>query len=128
MTGNSLAIDLSAVEAQQLVKINGQLNEPGPNWHGWLEGRCDGNIPINEKLLQAFDHLDPKLARSLRKFRATGHVNGWARMERVPGAENYRKQFDIKLQQATIRHESFDYPIYNVNGSIVVENLSLIHI
>ena len=122
LTGNSLAIDLSAVEAQQLVKINGQLNEPGPNWHGWLEGRCDGNIPINEKLLQAFDHLDPKLARSLRKFRATGHVNGWARMERVPGAENYRKQFDIKLQQATIRHESFDYPIYNVNGSIIVEN------
>lgn len=119
---DALKIDLNAVEAQQLVKIDGQINRPGPQWYGWLEGRCDGDIPINEKLLQSFDHLKPKLAQSLRKFRATGHVNGWGRLERIEGAEKTSKHFDVNLQHATVRHENFDYPIYNVNGSVVVKN------
>lgn len=119
---DELSVDFQAVEAQQLVNITAEIKNPGPDWYGWLEGSCEGNIPINEKLLQAFDHVRPTLARSLRKFNASGHVNGWGRVERMAGSSIVSKHYDINLRQATIRHENFDYPIHNVNGLIVVEN------
>jgi len=119
---NLLEIKLKAVEAQQLVTLEGKITDPGPDWSGWLAGNCEGNIPINEKLLQAFDLLHPRLARSLRNFRATGYVNGTGRVERLSGDSVAKKQFDINLQQATVRHKHFDYPIYNVNGLVVVKN------
>lgn len=119
--GDQLCFDLTAIEAQQLIKLKGDILNPGPDWSGWLEGESDGHIPINEKLLQAFDSR-PELARTLRKFNATGHVNGWGRVERVAGSNVIDKTFDIQLLQATVRHESFNYPIYNVNGLIHVAN------
>jgi hypothetical protein len=119
--GDLLTIDLDAVEAQQLIAIEGEIRNPGDSWSGWLEGHCDGQIPINEKLLQAFD-TRPGLARVLRRFRATGHVNGHGRIERVAGSSTVNKTFQIWLRQATVRHETFDYPIYNVHGLVHVVN------
>ena len=119
--GDDLTLNLTAIEAQQLIKIAGEIQHPGSSWTGWLEGVCEGNIPINEKLLQAFD-VKPELARTLRKFNATGHLNGRGRIERVPGSDVVKRDFHVHLRQATVRHTSFDYPIYNVNGLIHVEN------
>ena len=119
--GDELSINLNAIEAQQTIRIVGEINNPGKDWTGWIESQCDGAIPINEKMLQAFD-VRPQLARRLRRFNATGHVDGWGRIERVPGSPIVNKRFEINLRQATVRHEMFDYPIYNITGGIVVEN------
>ena len=118
---DEMTIDLTAVESQQSIEIDGKLFDPGLDWSGWLEGKCDGNIPINEKMLQAFD-VKPKLARVLRKFNSTGYVNGWGRIERASGSPVVDSKFEFQLHQTTIRHENFDYPIYNIEGKILVDN------
>ncbi|MDG2012557.1 MAG: AsmA-like C-terminal region-containing protein, partial [Pirellulaceae bacterium] len=119
--GDDLAVSLTAIEAQQAIAIRGEVKNPGPFWTGWLEGSCDGLLPINEKMFQAFDNK-PELARTLRKFHATGHINGRGRIERWDGNADLQRDFNIQLMQATLRHENFDYPIYNVGGTIRVVN------
>ncbi len=119
--GDELAVTLTAVEAQQTIDIRGEITNPGPYWKGWLECSCDGLLPINEKMFQAFDNK-PALARTLRRFHATGHINGRGRIERADGNADLKRDFNIQLQQATVRHENFDYPIYNVGGTIRVVN------
>ena len=116
---DQMRFELTAIEAQQTIEMKGLIENPGPQWTGWLEGKCDGQIPINEKMLQAFD-AKPDLARTLRKFNANGHIKGTGRITRSTPTEDVHRAFDIELLQATIRHENFRYPIYNVGGLIRV--------
>jgi hypothetical protein len=117
--GDQMGFELTAIEAQQTIEMKGLIQNPGPHWTGWLEGNCNGQIPINEKMLQAFD-TKPELARTLRKFNANGHIKGKGRLTRSSSDEQVHRAFDIELLQATIRHENFNYPIYNVGGLIRV--------
>ncbi|MGI9516755.1 MAG: AsmA-like C-terminal region-containing protein [Pirellulaceae bacterium] len=122
----ALHMDLTAVESRQLVQMKGRINDPGDYWTGWFEIACDdtgGGIPINEKLWQGFDYLRPELARTLRRFNATGAISGTGRLERLdPNSKVVNRRFDVQLNQGTVRYDAFDYPFYNVVGRILVEN------
>ncbi len=120
--GNRLSVDLQAVESQQPIRITGQIDNPGPGWTGAIEVRCDGLIPINEKLFRAFRQR-PSLARTLRQFHAHGHFGVHGRIERRdPHVERPQLTYRVNIKQATVRYENFNYPFYNVNGTIRVEN------
>ena len=91
-------------------------------WTGWFTADCQGQIPINEKLLQAFQK-NPGLAQTLRRFNSTGHVSGRGRVERHdPHAADASFHHEIRIHQANLRYDSFPYTFYNVNGLVVIEN------
>ncbi len=122
MDDRVMTLSGSAIEAQQLIQFDGRIVDPGVNWTGWLVGKCDGSIPINEKMLQAFNNK-PELAGTLRKFNSTGHISGWGRVERqVARSEESRTRFEVQVHNATVRYDAFTYPFYNVNGAIVVDD------
>ena len=116
-----LKIDLLAVEAQQKVSITAEIDNPGDDWTGWLETRGHDWFPINEKILTAFKKK-PDLQSVLRKFNATGYVGGWGRVERFQVDQEPKQHYEIQFQQAAVRHEHFDYPIYNIDGLVVIDN------
>ncbi len=117
-----LTLSGSAIEAQQLIKFQANILDPGPDWTGWVAGECQGDIPINEKLLQAF-RVNPELEQTLRNFNSTGNVSGWGRVERRdPRMQQPRYHYEIDVRQASIRYESFSWPIYNVHGRVTVDN------
>ncbi len=117
-----LTISGTAIEAQQLVRLEARIVDPGPFWTGWMTGQCDGNLPVNEKALQAFDAW-PDVARTLRRFEGIGHVAGRGRIERRdPRAERVNCHYEVQLRQATLRYDAFRYPFHNVNGLIIVDD------
>ncbi len=113
---NVLTLSGTAVESQQLVQIDGRIVNPGRDWTGWVVGRCDGQIPITEKAIQAFQPY-PGILKALQRFEAAGHFSGWGRLERTdPAALRPRSRYEITFHDATVRYDAFRYPFYHVNG------------
>ncbi len=81
-----------------------------------------GDVPIDQKLLHAIDQ-SPKMAEVIRDFQpTTGRVGGIGKIEKRTYDGPVIKRFDIRLKQCSIRHKTFDYPIYNVSGLIQTED------
>ena len=120
MDDHVLTLQGTAIEAQQTVRYQAEIVNPGPDWTGWFEGKCDGKIPINEKMLQAFD-VNPGLAATLRRFHSTGHVSGKGRIERRTPDQPAEMRHEVRIHQANLCYDAFPYPFYNVNGTVIVE-------
>ena len=81
-----------------------------------------GNVPVDEKLL-ASTEAQPTLSRVIRSFRPTGFVKGRGVIERTVPDGPINKWFDIRVDECSVNHTKFAYPIHHVSGQILVNNL-----
>ena len=80
-----------------------------------------GDVPIDEKLLASTD-VNPNLSRVIRSFRPSGFVKGRGVIERLVPNGPINKWFDIRINECSVTHVKFPYPIHHVRGQILVNN------
>ena len=80
-----------------------------------------GNIPIDEKLL-ASTNAQPTLSKVIHAFNPSGFVSGRGVIERALPGGPVNKRFDIHMNECSVQHESFAYPIHHISGQVLVNN------
>ena len=78
-----------------------------------------GTLPIDQKMMDAAS-AQPKLAEVIHAFNAQGRVGGLGRIERRMPNGTVERSYDVRLQGCSVRHNSFDFPIFNVEGLVIV--------
>jgi hypothetical protein len=103
-----------------VLRITGQIDNPGPEYTGRVDLRLSGPIPIDEKLLSALkeDH-----ERFIRSF----HPRGWITVEGTirRDSANLAKPalfLSIDLNDCAILYDKFPYPMESVNGTLKLSN------
>ena len=114
---DDITFRVRAIDRRQQFDFKGQALGIGNNPTFRIDMTVPGEIPIDQKLLEALDAV-PKLSKVVRAFQPKGLVGGIGRIEREVSNGPVKKSFDIRLKQCSIRHDHFDYPIHNVNGLI----------
>ncbi len=110
-------INLTANDRGQQILITGNVNRPGKQATFQFDLELNGALPIDEKLLGALRPM-PDLERSVLAFRPTGRISGKGHVSKSDPNRPPNRTFELQLHQCNVRHESFEYPIHNVNGAI----------
>lgn len=120
---NRSDFDIESITSNQKILIKGFVKGTGmPNSSTYeLNITVPGDLPIDPKMLDAVD-AQPKLANVVRSFRPTGRVGGIGKFEKLAPNGQVKKTFDLRLKQCSVRHQHFDYPIYNISGLVHAEN------
>jgi hypothetical protein len=106
---------LRTIGGGQPVYCRADVRDPGPHFVGWIEVQSEGGVPIDEKLLAA---MDPATARVVRSFHPRGSASFNARFHRQAGDAIVHRHVEIELQDCSVRHEQFPYPIDRVSGRL----------
>lgn len=111
-----------AIENDQIISFQGRVPTVDHIKNGFMEVTVNGEIPIDEKLINAF-HTFPDSQKTLREFHPTGKFGYFGRFDQnsEPGAD-WSSHHYITLNQCGLRYDHFDYPIHNVGGKIEVVN------
>jgi len=110
-----LSVRLRSIGGGQIIGCRADVRNPGRDFTGWIEVQSEGPIPIDDKLVVA---LDLPAQRIVRAFRPRGSVTFQARLHREEGDANLHRHVTVGLQNCTVQHEKFPYPIDNVSGSL----------
>lgn len=111
-------VDLRFMGGGQPVRCRAELSQPGADFSGWIEVEGEGGLPIDERLLGA---LPADAQRVVRAFRPRGSVQFSARFDRPAPGARLQRQMRILLEDCTIQHEQFPYPIDQVRGLLVLQ-------
>lgn len=103
----------------QIVNCRADVRRPGPDFTGWIEVQSEGPVAIDEKLLAA---LDVPTQRLVRSFRPRGSAAVYARFQRDPGDARLHRNLQLALQDCSVQHERFPYPIDKVEGLLEQKN------
>lgn len=118
LQGEAAGVDLCLVGGGQPIRCRAEIAQPGASFTGWIELASEGAVPIDARLLNA---LPPEAQRVVRALRPRGNVQFAARFERPRGDAALRRQMRIVLEDCSIQHERFPYPIDQVQGLLVQE-------
>lgn len=114
-----LTIDTFGSAGRQRVLCKGQLEEPGPDFTGWLDIASEGPVPLDERLLLALDEKTQAIVRSLApRGEGTFHF----RIDRQDAQQPVQPYLAIALQNVAIRYDKFPYPLDRITGNIVWQN------
>jgi len=111
-------VDLRLIGGGQPIRCRAEIVQPGPAFTGWIEIASEGAVPIDERLLDA---LPAEAQRVVRAMRPRGSVQFAARYERPQAGGALRRQMRVVLEDCSIQHERFPYPIDQVHGLLVQE-------
>lgn len=103
----------------QIVQCRAEVQNPGPDFTGWVEVQSEGSLALDERLIGA---LAPKHQKIVRQFRPRGNISFQGRLQRNPSDKFLHRRLDIALHDCSIQHERFPYPIDKVNGSLQLTN------
>ncbi len=106
---------------QQAAQMTGFVDNIGQGATYQVDLDVPGTIPIDQKLLDAVD-AQPKLANVVRAFRPLGRVGGSGRIEKRIANGEVTRDLTIRLANCAVRHEAFDYPISNIQGTVKVQD------
>jgi len=122
---NSLlcTVHAQALAAGQTLKIDGEFQNPGPNYTGEMDLVLGGPISLDEKLFQAME-VKPKMAETIRDFGPpTGMVTFSGKIYKTdPFQPEANKHFNIGLNNVSLSYKKFLYPISKISGEIIVDN------
>ncbi len=120
--GSQLDFKIQTLEQQQLLEFEGQVSNPGKSATYVFHFGTEGRLRINEKLLKSLREY-PVMENAFRDFQPSGLISarGTIRKDR-PDAEAVRKQIRIELHDCDVKHRSFEYPMQNVGGTILVNS------
>jgi hypothetical protein len=114
-----LSVRLQLAGGGRPIVCQADIQQPGPLFHGTVEVYSEGPIAIDEKLLLA---MDAPMQRIVRAFRPRGQASFVARIERAASQAPIQRQLEIRLEDCSIEHERFAYPIDLVTGRLRLEN------
>lgn len=98
------------------IAFEGEVYEPGSQWHGWMEARSEEPVPIDERLLQA---LKPEVRAIAEALSVRGSVKLLGRLDRREGTQRpAHVHIDAELQNCSIQYRHFDYPIDHISGML----------
>lgn len=113
--------DIRSKVGEQPVRLHGFADNIGRQPTFQANMQVPGTLPIDQKMFDAIA-AQPKLSNVIRAFDPAGRVGGMGTLERrEPGGE-VSKTFDIRLVSCEVRHNSFAYPIYNIDGLVEIRN------
>lgn len=108
-----ITLRMMAAAGSQPMRINGDIQNPGPQFTGWVE--VEGNaVPIDDKLVAA---LPSKPRDVVRSMHPQGSVNVFARLWRDPGEARIHRQVMLAFNRCSIAYDKFPYPIANIRGT-----------
>lgn len=112
-------VDIQALEAGQIVDIRGHASDlqtaPVFDFHF----RCDGVLPINDKLLGALKRY-PRTLRQIEMLRPRGSFGLVGNFSKPAPDQPAELNYDIFLKQCSIRHQMFEYSIRDIGGTVRV--------
>ena len=113
------SFDLRASASGQPVLVRGEIDSPGENWTGWVTGRTDGRIALDETLVAA---LRPEVQEIVSKFGARGWLTAHTEFRRDTPTSPLNKQITVDVFDTYVRHEKFPYPLQEVRGRLQMAN------
>lgn len=125
LIGTHCDFSIQSTIHNQPVSITGYADNIGigstPSYR--LNLKVPSNIPIDEKLLTSIK-AQPVLSKVVQAFNPSGFLNGSCIIERATPESPINKWFDIRLNECSIKHKNFPYPIHHVSGQVLVNNLN----
>jgi hypothetical protein len=109
----AIAARLRMIGGGQTIECRAEVRNPGPAFQGWIEVQSQGPIPIDEKLLAAFDNPTQRIVRA---FRPRGAISFQGRLQRDTGDSVLQRKLSVELHECSIQHGGFPYPIDKVSG------------
>jgi hypothetical protein len=103
------------------IQIDGDLHRPGPQATFSFDISVPHGLPLDEKLQSAMS-VKPQLKKIIDDFNPTGKFSLLGRIEKNTPDGRLIHAYDIRLQECTIKHNRFDYPIYNLEGLVQVRD------
>jgi hypothetical protein len=116
----NVSFDLRAYSGSHAIKVDGQLDSPGPNWTGWARVR-GREIDADKRLIAALPPRGRKVVESLHSSGAKFHFD-WQCWRDEPGPPKPCQQLDLELVGGSICYEKFRYPLDNVRGRVEWRN------
>ncbi len=116
LADDRLMIVGSAQSSGVPISFEGEIDHPGPDWHGWGEIHATEPIPIDERLISAFK---PAPQDVIRRFEPRGHAKLEGRIERSESGK-VSTDYDVELVNCQICYLNFHYPVQNVCGKFRV--------
>ena len=118
LEGEELRIAVDARGEGCLTKFRGTLQNPGPDFSGFIDIQVEGLVPLDSRLWEALRSF-PNIAASVDRFHSAGHIGFRGRI----GRENRRVsglqyEYWVDLSDCAVRHEAFDLPFFQVNGGL----------
>ena len=120
--GDTLTLNIKSDATPEPMVISGRVVNPGTDATYEIDLRVDGSLPIDEKMLVAIDAI-PEFSRVVRPFNPVGRVGGVGKIIKHVPQGDVDKFFDVDLKGIAIRHNSFAYPIGDINGVVKARNL-----
>ncbi|MFN0021033.1 MAG: hypothetical protein ACKVP0_22470 [Pirellulaceae bacterium] len=118
---NHLSVNLRLVGGGQKLFCTAEIDNPGPNYLGWLELKSAGPLVLEDGIILA---MEENAQNIVRDFNPRGHISFSGRVERnlergtnLPRAVEHR-HLNVQLHDMTIQHERFTYPIDKVTGKL----------
>ena len=106
---------LTTNDRGQEIVMSGSVLRPGKKATFKIDVDLSGSLPIDEKLLRSIRKM-PKLQAAVHDFRPSGRITGNAVITKTQPDQKPQREFKIRLIQCNVRHKTFEYPIYNING------------
>lgn len=117
---NVLEVDnVRATASGRPVRIRGKLHNPGPEVTGWLDLTVDEPLPLDDQLFKAIQGNGEQV---VRKLNPQGMVRVTSRFERPDLTFPPHKFMAIELLNCSMKSDHFQYPLYNITGSIVMDD------
>jgi len=124
LTQQRLTIDVRALAGGQLVRINGEFQNPGPDYTGRMNVAVEGAAPLDETLIS---NLDTGPRDFLRRMNPRGSITVSGEFGRDrPTDDALYKRLTLGLQDCAIKFDDFPYPIEGIEGTIELEDDSLV--
>lgn len=119
LNDRKLALNLKAYSEGEVVRLDGDFQNPGPQATGYFEASSE-NVRFDEKLFLALSEPSRRIVRSLNP---RGSMNVWFRCE--TGAEPrpiWHKYLRLSLNRCSIRYDDFPYPLDGIRGVITMRD------
>lgn len=119
--GDECELHIRSLNGSQTIQIDGRVQNPGPQSTFQFDLSVPHGLPFDEKLQSAMN-ATPNLKRIINDFNPTGKFSLLGRIQKSAPTARIIHAYDVRFNQCTIKHNKFDYPIYDINGLVQVRD------
>ncbi len=117
--------ELYGLVGGQSLRCDLRLSPPGSGQPQWFQAAVDGTIAIDETLFKALTpkhELPSELESFVRSLAPAGGIRLRKFDYRVDANGHRQRELEMEVRDGQLRYADFPYPLYGVNGRIVVRN------
>lgn len=113
--------DLATLDQRYPMKIDGWVNQMGPDWTGRIEIRSTRFHPIDDSFLLGL-HNKPKAVEIIRQMNPAGMMATSGFIERPSADTKADMKFNVEFLGGEVRHQKFPYRVFGISGSMLFDN------